>query len=221
MNQILDAYAAVKPNLDCHASGYPSAEKLRKTLCLGIPAFGKRLGSGFGEKRWIDNPGVQQIIRAVDAPDPRPVWVGLWGGANTLAQAIWQISRTRSPEQVSTFLNKLRIHSISDQDYAGTWLRQQFGGELFYIVTPCEGSRKGAREYHKAVWPGISGDRNGHGSENGQDKGGFGGAEKELISKAWLDQNIRRIGPLGKCYPRTVFCRKGIHPLIWALFPMA
>lgn len=219
VHRILDAYAAAKPNLDCHAAGYPSVEKLRDILCLGIPAFGQKFGNGFGEEQWCENPGVLRIIQAVDTPDPRPVWIGLWGGANTLAQAIWQVSQTRCSEEVDAFLSKLRIHSISDQDYAGTWLRQQFGRQLFYIVTPCEGNRTGTQEYYKAVWPGISGDCNRHGSEDGEQKGGFEGAEKELISKTWLDRNIRSVGPLGKCYPETVFLSEGDSPAYLGLIP--
>lgn len=65
VDKILDAYADVKPNLDCHAAGYPSVEELREKVYLGIPAFGKELGDGFGEERWKDNPGVLQIIHAV------------------------------------------------------------------------------------------------------------------------------------------------------------
>lgn len=219
VHRILDAYAAVKSNLDCHASGYPNAEKLRQILCLGIPAFGHRFGNGFGEKQWQDNPGVLQIIRAVDNPDPRPVWIGLWGGANTLAQAIWQVSQTRSEEKVTAFLSKLRIHSISDQDNSGKWLREHYGSRLFYIVTPTTGTVSGSKEYYRAVWPGISGEKNNHGSEDGTHGGGFFGAEAELVSRKWLKRNIQKKGPLGKKYPRTVFLMEGDTPAFLGLIP--
>ena len=69
------------------------------------------------------------------------------------------------------------------------------------------------------MWPGISGDCSSHGSEDGENKGGFGGAETELVRKAWLDRNIRSIGPLGKCYPRTVFLSEGDTPAYLGLIP--
>ncbi len=51
VRRILKAYGAVKPNLDRHSDGYPSMERLKKILCLGIPSYGRAPGDGFaGEK---------------------------------------------------------------------------------------------------------------------------------------------------------------------------
>ena len=88
VERMLDAYESVKPNLDRHAAGYPSAETLRQCVHLGISTFGEALGNGFGEEKYNSNPGVQCILAALEKEDPRPLWVGLWGGANTLAQAL-------------------------------------------------------------------------------------------------------------------------------------
>lgn len=219
VSQILDAYDSIKSNLDHNSGGYPDTQRLRKVVHLGIPAYGQSPGRGFAEKRYQDNPGVQQIIRAVDASDPRPVWIGLWGGANTLAQAIWQVSRTRSGAELDAFLRKLRIHAISDQDNSGKWLRREYGDRLFYIVTPSPGTVAGIKEYFRAVWPGISADQNGHGSEDGIRGGGFSGADKELIGEPWLDRHIRARGPLGRLYPKTVYIMEGDTPAFPGLLP--
>ena len=181
VQDMLNAYAVAKPNLERHASGYPEADFLRARVYSGIPAFGQAPGRGFAEKTYQDNPGVQCIIRAVDAPDPRPVWIGLWGGANTLAQAIWQVSRTRSDAELKQFLHKLRILSISDQDNSAAWIRKNWGNDLFYRVEPSAGTTRGTKEYCRAVWPGISGDHFQHGSEDGIHGGGFMGADEETF----------------------------------------
>lgn len=219
VKRMLDAYESVKPNLDCHAPGYPSAETLRQCVHLGIPEFGKALGDGFGEEKYNRNPGVQCILAALEKEDSRPLWVGLWGGANTLAQALWQISRTKSSEEIKRILSRLRIHSISDQDNSAKWIRQNFGSDLFYMVTPSNGTTAGTKEYCRAVWPGISADTNGHGSEDGIHGGGFSGADTSLVSKRWIREHIQSKGVLGKQYPKTVFIMEGDTPAFLGLIP--
>lgn len=73
------------------------------------------------------------IIRVVDRPDPRPVWVLIWGGSADLAQALWKVRATRSPDELARFLAKLRVHAIGDQDSTGPWIRDQFPG--LYTIT--------------------------------------------------------------------------------------
>ena len=61
-----------------------------------------------------DSPGSERLIRVVDREDPRPVWVTVWGGPNVLAQALWKVRATRSPEELAKFVAKLRVYAISD-----------------------------------------------------------------------------------------------------------
>ena len=37
----------------------------------------------------------------LDKKDTRPLYVSIWGGANCLAQALWKLKMTRSPQQES------------------------------------------------------------------------------------------------------------------------
>lgn len=209
---IIDAYEQVKPNLDIHASGYPTAEYLRSISCVGIPEFGKRPGKGFAGEKYYNNPGVNRIIEAVDNDDDRPLWIGLWGGANTLAQAIWQAERSRSKEAFDHFLSKLRIYGISDQDKSSGWIRKQYGDRLFYIVSPSKGTFWGTKNYPLAAWPGIAGDHSKHGSVDGKIGGGFQGAREDLISKEWLQEHIVSHGVYGAKYPLPVFIMEGDTP---------
>src|SRR6185312_13611125 len=129
----------------------------------------------------------------------RPVWITIWGGANTLAQALQNVRATRSREDLDKFVAKLRISSISDQDDAGPWIRKEFPN-LFYVVQP---STQTGGEYYYATWTGISGDvyyRN------------CAGADSSLVTNEWLDANIRGKGPLGKLYPRFLFIMEGDTP---------
>ena len=64
----------------------------------------------------------------MDRPDPRPVWVVIWGGSADLAQALWKVRATRSPDELARFVAKLRVHAIGDQDSTGPWIREQFPG---------------------------------------------------------------------------------------------
>lgn len=147
----------------------------------------------------MDSPGSERIIEVVDRDDPRPVWVTVWGGPNCLAQALWKVRATRSPDDLAQFVAKLRVYTISDQDDSGPWLRRTFPS-LFYIASPGLGSL-GA--YHHSTWSGISGD-NFHGR--------FAGANFTIVDNPWLDTNVRAKGPLGALYPITKFLMEGDTP---------
>ena len=219
IHQIIDAYLRVKPNLDVHANGYPSADYLHSVTCCGIPKYGKAFGNGFGEEKYCNNAGVRKIISCAFKNDSRPLYIGIWGGANTLAQAIWTAEKECSKADFRRFLSKLRIYAISDQDFAGKWIRDHYGEQLFYIVTPSHGSRKGSRDYFKAAWPGMSADRNNHGSEDGVHNGGFCGADYSLVSNSFIKKRIRSKKPYGKCYPYSRFIMEGDSPSYLALIP--
>ena len=218
--EAVEAYGKVRENLLAHAPGYPGAEDLRAAVCCGIPAFGWRAGIGFAQAKYSDNPGVRKILEAADREDGRPLWIALWGGANTLAQAVWQAQQTRSEEEFSAFLSRLRIYSISDQDYAGRWLRENFGDRLFYIVTPSDGSWFGSRSYYRAAWPGISADRSEHGSEDGETRSrGFSGGDFSLIDNAWIEKNVIGVSGYGRLYPYPRYITEGDTPSFLGLIP--
>ena len=128
--KLIDAYGQVQPTLAAHAPGFPSAAALRPLVTTGQPSFGMA-AVGAGKM----SPGAELLIRAADKPDPRPLWVLAWGGANTLAEALLQVRDTRSPAALDTFVSRLRVYAISDQDDAGPWIRREFPA-LHYIAVP-------------------------------------------------------------------------------------
>ncbi len=193
----VDAYGEVRDNLARHAEGYPTGAYLRERIKSGCPEFGM---AGVGQGK--DSEGSDWIVRVVDRPDPRPVWVPVWGGANTLAQALWKVRHTRSPEEIRVFVSKLRVYTISDQDDAGPWIRETFPG-LFYIASP-------GGNYARATWSGISGERHYK----------FAGPDFSLVSNDWIDAHVQfGHGPLGKLYPDTAYIMEGDTPSFLYLIP--
>jgi len=217
--ELIDAYEQVKPNLDIHASGFPDAEKLRSVTFAGIPKFGVEEGDGWGEE-WMDEiESISHVIDVIEKPDPRPVWILLWGGANVLAHVVWKVYRTKSPKEFENFLSKIRVYGISDQDSGGIWLREKFGDRLFYIVSPSPGDETGGGYYKHSAWPGISGDEFMHGSPDGYEGDGFKGAQSEMVSNAWLREHIISKGVLGAKYPEYPWLMEGDTPTFLYLIP--
>lgn len=127
LDKLVNAYEVVYDNLIVHAEGFPTPEYLRSISVMGQTGYGMGdVGTG------KDSPGSEMIIASVDKDDPRPVWVMGWGGMNNIAQAIWKVRETRSPEELSRFLGKLRLFDILGQDDTGAWIAKNFP-EVFYI----------------------------------------------------------------------------------------
>jgi hypothetical protein len=184
-----------------HANGWPSEAELDARVFSGQPAYGM---AAMGKGRLSD--GAKALIASADKPDKRPLWISLWGGANTLAQALMHVKATRATDALDAFVAKLRVYSISDQDDAGPWIRREFP-KLLYVVKP---STPDSGEYASATWTGISGDKY---YRNGQ------GADFTTVTNEWLDANIRSKGPLGKAYPKYMFIMEGDTPAFLGLIP--
>jgi hypothetical protein len=196
---VIDAYAAVQPNLLKHATGFPTADALRAVVTTGQPTYGM---AAVGPARM--SPGAELIIEAADRNDPRPLWISVWGGANTLAQALLHVRATRTPAQLAQFVSKLRVYTISDQDDAGPWIRREFPA-LHYIAMP---SPANGEQYYLATWTGISGDEFYRNAP---------GADFTTFTRAWVDANIRARGPLGRHYPYPCCIHEGDTPAFLGL----
>ena len=194
MRQLIDAYAEVRQNLLLNAKGWPEADALRSRVYAGQAAYGL---AATGPDKSSD--GAKAIERAVERDDPRPLWITIWGGANTLAQALQDLRASKTPSQLEELIKRLRVYSISDQDDAGSWIRREFP-DLFYIVSP---STPTSGEYASATWTGIGGDD--------YYRNGLGG-DFHTVTNEWLDENIRSKGPLGKVYPKFMFIMEGDTP---------
>src|SRR5690348_3695809 len=128
--KIINTYGKVLPNLRKHSAQYPETGYLLSLVKKGQSGYGM---SAVGKGK--DSEGSDWIIKMLDEKDNRPLWISVWGGVNTLAQALNKLSQTRSPDEVKVLLQKLRVYTISDQDDSGNWIRENYP-DLFYIVTP-------------------------------------------------------------------------------------
>lgn len=188
IKRTIDAYAKVQPNLLKHDPRYPSAAHLLSLIRPGQSEYG--LGGVCPGK---DSGGSDLIIAALKNNDPRPLWVSIWGGANTLAQALWKLRASEKPDTVNRLVSKLRVYAIGDQDDSGFWIRREFP-TLFWI-TPTGG------------FGGAS-------SRNSPE------AHPELDSPAWLAKNIQQgHGPLGAVYPDIAYGMEGDTPSFLGLIP--
>jgi hypothetical protein len=173
---ILDLYDLVDENLREHDGRYPAAGTLKTVTWQGRDnTWDKPVKEIIGEGR--DSEASEAIIKVVDQPDPRPVWVCVWGGPCEVAQAIWKVQNTRSPSELEHFISKLRIFMIGlgdkpGQDGSGQWLLDCFP-KLFMIVSQ--------KTY-----------------------GGMFGHNSPVGNLEWINTNIRNgHGPLGAAYPRS------------------
>lgn len=124
-----------------HLGYWPSPRSLRNVTVTGSPQRGaQHLGKG------NDTVGSNLIIQLADEEDDRPLWITVWGGGNTLAQAIWRVQQDRSPRELQAFLRKLRVYTITDQDRdqktpfsdsSHQWMRREFEQDLFFIWDEC------------------------------------------------------------------------------------
>lgn len=201
LRAIIADYGAVRPQLLRHAAGWPTADALLDRVVTGLPRYGM---DGVGEGR--GSAASRAIIAAADRADARPLWISVWGGASALAQALYDVRRTRSPDATRAFVSRLRVYAIADQDDAGAWIRREFPA-LFVIVTP---SSQDSGDYAAATWTGISGDafyRNG------------AGADARTIGHDWLDRHIRGDRPLARRYLRHDYIMEGDTPAFLGLIP--
>ena len=193
---VLGHYGEVQPNLLKHAAGFPTAKQLEQVVAPGLAAYGMA-ATGEGKNTAGSDLLVQAIEKSTDAN--RPLYITLWGGANTLAQALKDLSKKQPADKVQALTRNLVVYSISDQDDAGFWVREHYP-EITYIVDP---SSQNGEDYARATWTGISGDKYYRNAP---------GADFTTVSQHWLDQNIRNQGPMGKGYLQYLFIMEGDTP---------
>jgi hypothetical protein len=192
ITRVIQGYAKIRANLLKHEPGFPDVESLLSLVKRGRAEYGiQGVGEGKGSE------GSEWIIKVLEQKDNRPLWICVWGGPNTLAQALYQIKESRTEAEAKRLIGKLRVYTISDQDDSGIWMRRTFP-DLFYIVSP--------GGYGSSTWSAI----NSVGP----------GIRNEVISNRWLAENIQQgHGPLGALYPDVAYGMEGDTPSWLNLVP--
>lgn len=119
--KIIDGYEKVLPNLKLHSNGWKSPEYLRSIVCSGQPDYGIE-GTGKGKS----SEGSKIIVKAFEKNDPRPIWIVVNAGSNTLAQALLDFEDTHSSTETSHLIDKLRVFENGAQDNAGAWICNRY-----------------------------------------------------------------------------------------------
>lgn len=137
---VLDEYEKVHENLKTYEPDYPTADYLRSVTFEGKGTNnGISIKWGCGKQPYsdiigegLDGEASNAITAAADKPDPRPLWIVVWGGPREIAQAIWDVRNTRGEEELKAYINKLRVFLIACQDATHHWLMNEFP-DLFVI----------------------------------------------------------------------------------------
>lgn len=208
MLNIIAAYSAVVDNLNKHvhpSAQYPSAESLSRIVSSGATVREpSRFSLGF--KQYINNTaskvygkqalalplseGARNLVNSIEESS-KPLWVISWGGTNVLAEALQYIRETKPPVEETALHARLRVHTISDQDDTGDWIRSYFPN-VFYIC-----SVHGFGAFDMSAWQGIS-----HPISRG---------DLSKTSIEWLAANVQK-GPLGAAYPTSLHIMEGDTP---------
>jgi hypothetical protein len=194
IHECIHGYGKVRGNLIQHDRDYPTEEYLHSITKTGNRGYGM---SAVGER---GSAGANLIIRAVDKDDPRPVWLLAWGGANTIAQAIWTVRETRSREELEKFLDKIRVYDLAGQDDAGAWMAKNFP-DLFIIrnVLAYKGM---SQRFSSDAWDHTR------------------GGDESVTTREWVKENIQTgHGPLGALYPDAWHLWEGDTPTFFYLMP--
>ena len=188
IHEQVEAYAKVYSNLLKHSPKFPAPAFLHSLVQAGQ---GDQHEMGEGH----DTPASDWLIKVVDQPDPRPVWVAVWGGQRELAQALWKVEATRSPAEVDTFVQKLRVYAIENQDGHERWILKEFPN-LFIISS-------GYVNLGFPLSPRIR--------EYSAYRGMYMTGDETLVSGEWIQENIdAKHNPMAAVYPLNGAGVKGL-----------
>ena len=204
VEKLIAKYDECLPNLRKHRPDYPDAANLLSVLTVGNE---NRDDLKKPPPLLSDSRGAQLIIKTLLDDDPRPVHILAWGGANTQANALWQIKEHYSAEDWKRAAAKTRLYCIWYQDSGGKWIEDNLPGIKIY--------ESGAPEHDggwRYVWDYMSVDH------YWKDRLSKNPPEiQTIMDKPWLSDHIKsEHGPLAAAYPQA-YTSEGDSPSFMAL----
>ncbi|KAI9925387.1 hypothetical protein ASPWEDRAFT_156782 [Aspergillus wentii DTO 134E9] len=116
-DKVLNEYADVYPNLQSHDPFYPTPDKLLSLVKIGNIDFEGEMDH--------DTDGSNLIRSLLLDDDPRPLYLQVWGGTNTIARALKSIEEEYSGSQLWTQTKKdvsqkavIMASGFQDETYA-------------------------------------------------------------------------------------------------------
>ena len=200
---LLVHYHNVRSNLLIHNPDYPTTNYLLSVLRAGNENRND-LWKAPPDMATKNTPGEQLIIQTLLDDDPRPVHVLCWGGANTVASALWRLKFTGeyTSEQFIKAASKIRIYCIWYQDGGGGWIQtnvpeayinEAYRWDNVWDYQSVGDSSRNPTSYTGSdaylIFPA--------GSENTNNI-------QYYMNSAWLSNNVKTgHGPLGAAYPQS------------------
>jgi len=191
----IEAYRKVRPNLVKHTAGYPTPDHLLSLVKAGVE---ERNMTSVGEGKSTE--ASRHILSVVDKNDERPLWITVWGAPTDLAQALWDVSHSRQPQEVDAFVAKLRIYDIAGQDDCGAWICLNFP-KIFWLRSVDMFQAISVR-IARPFPPDVT------------------GPNLETFTTEWVADNVRSHGPLGQLYPERKWKYEGDTPAFLYLLPI-
>jgi len=174
IDDAVEAYEKVYPNLKVHNPEYPTPEYLKSKIRIGNIEFDGDISK--------DTPG-SELIKAVMLDDkPGPVFINAWGGASTIARALKSLEEVYGKTPLMT--------DIREKIYAKVILSLSGDQDDTYA------------NYIKPFWPGIKQMEMGS-MTVGLAYGAQARAQGDnavFYSPAWMQENISSKGPFGAMY---------------------
>jgi len=127
LHERIEAYSKIIGNLQKHDTGWPHPDSLMNIAKPGQPGYGM---ANVGKNK--SSAGSDLIKKALLDNDPRPIHFCVNAGANTLAQALWELQKELSAKKMKSVIKKIRVYDDTGQDDAGAWIAKTFP-DLFYI----------------------------------------------------------------------------------------
>ena len=119
--KLINGYEKVAPNLEKHASGWPSPDYLHSIVRSGSSVFGMAaVGEG------MSNEASTFLEAAMVRNDPRKLYIVANAGTNSLAQALIDLDTKFSDEKMKAICEKIIVFENGAQDNAGAWIASKF-----------------------------------------------------------------------------------------------
>lgn len=172
IDEVIDIYETVYPNLKLHDKRYPTPASLRAVIRYGNVDFEGEMSH--------DTPGSDLIKKVLLDDVPEPVYLHAWGGQNTIARALKSIE--------DQFKNTLQWEAV----------RRKVAAKAIMQVSGAQDSTQD--DYIRPNWPEIrylsGGGATGYLSYGAADSANL--EDEHYYETSWMQENISSIGPLGR-----------------------
>ncbi len=119
--KLINGYSNVLENLKQHAKGWPDPAVLHSIVKPGSDVFGID-----AVKEGNANEGSKLIAAAILKKDPRKLYIVANAGTNTLAQALVDLDKDHSDDEMKKLCRNIIVYENGAQDNAGAWIANKY-----------------------------------------------------------------------------------------------